>query len=211
MADVHARFRGRPGTFAHFGDSITESLAFWTPLKYARKNAPPGMEQAFRRVDAHLRPECWRGWKGPDFGNQGGQTAGWADRNVATWLGKLDPEVALVMFGSNDVREVPVDQYPAQLRSVVTKCLDRGTVVILTTIPPRHGFEARAATYAAAVRQLSRELSVPLIDYHAEILGRRPDDWGRGLGGVPSLRGIRRAHPDRSRRPPPQPPAAVSG
>ena len=73
MARVHARFRGKAGTFAHFGDSITESLAFWTPLKYERKNGSPEMEHAFQKVDAYLRPECWRDWKGPEFGNQGGK------------------------------------------------------------------------------------------------------------------------------------------
>ncbi len=44
MARVHTRFHGKGGTFAHFGDSITETLAFWTPLKYERKNASPEME-----------------------------------------------------------------------------------------------------------------------------------------------------------------------
>ena len=34
MARVHARFRDKAGTFAHFGDSITETLAFWTPMKW---------------------------------------------------------------------------------------------------------------------------------------------------------------------------------
>src|SRR5437588_20808 len=93
---VHARFKGQRGTFAHFGDSITETLAFWAPLREARKNAPPEMERAYTRVDAHLRPECWREWKGPTYGNQGGQTIGWADENVAAWLEKRDPEVASV-------------------------------------------------------------------------------------------------------------------
>ena len=32
MRKVHARFKGKPGTFAHFGDSITYSMAFWTPI-----------------------------------------------------------------------------------------------------------------------------------------------------------------------------------
>src|SRR5271165_6356966 len=58
MGQVHAKFRGKAGTFASFGDSITETLAFWTPLKYERKNAPPEMERAFRKVEAYLRPEC---------------------------------------------------------------------------------------------------------------------------------------------------------
>jgi len=177
MARVHARFRGKAGTFAHFGDSITETLAFWTPLKYEHKNAPPEMERALRKVEAYLRPECWRDWKGPEFGNQGGQTARWADENVAAWLDKLDPEVALVQFGTNDLREFQVVEYRQRLRSVVRKCLDHGTVVLLSTIPPRHGFEAKSASFAQAARQVAREMHVPLVDYHAEILKRRPGDW----------------------------------
>jgi hypothetical protein len=82
LVRVHARFHGRPGTLAQFGDSITETLAFWAPLEHARKNASPEMEHAFRTVKAHLRPECWRDWKGPEFGNQGGRTIGWAEENV---------------------------------------------------------------------------------------------------------------------------------
>ena len=80
MARVHARFGGRQGTFAQFGDSITVSLAFWSPLRHDRKNAPPEMERAYRLVEERLRPECWRDWKGPEFGNDGGQTIRWADR-----------------------------------------------------------------------------------------------------------------------------------
>jgi lysophospholipase L1-like esterase len=174
---VHARFHGRPGTFAQFGDSITESLAFWAPLKNARKNASPRMERAHRNVSDRLRPECWAEWKGPEFGNQGGQTVGWADENVRAWLERLNPEVAVIMFGTNDLRNLEVDEYLSKLRSVVRKCLDHGTVVILSTIPPRHGFAAKAAEFAEAARKVARELSVPLVDYHAEILKRRPKDW----------------------------------
>jgi hypothetical protein len=174
---VHARFHGRPGTFAHFGDSITETLAYWAPLKNRRENAPAKMEHAFRRVEAYLRPECWRDWKGPEFGNQGGQTIGWAEDNIGAWLERLKPEVALVMFGTNDLYDLAVDDYRDRLRSVVRRCLDRGTIVILSTIPPRHGFAAKAAAFAEVVRDVSRELSVPLVDYHREILKRRPIDW----------------------------------
>src|SRR3954454_3274534 len=85
MTRVHARFTGRPGTFAQFGDSITVSLAFWSPLRHGRKNAPPTMERAYRLVERHLRPECWQEWKGPEFGNDGGRTIRWADENVDAW------------------------------------------------------------------------------------------------------------------------------
>jgi GDSL-like Lipase/Acylhydrolase family len=186
---VHARFHGRPGTFAQFGDSITESLAFWAPLKHARKNASPEMERAFRMVDARLRPECWREWKGSEFGNQGGRTIGWAADNVGVWLNRLNPEVAVVMFGTNDLRDLGVDAYRNRLRSVVRKCLDRGTVVILSTIPPRHGFERKAAQFAEAARKIALDLSVPLVDYHAEILKRRPDDWDGAIDAFKDFEG----------------------
>jgi lysophospholipase L1-like esterase len=205
---VHARFRGRPGTFAQFGDSITETLAFWAPLKHTRKNASPRMERAFRRVEAYLRPECWAEWKGPEFGNQGGQTVGWAKANVGAWLERLNPEVAVVMFGTNDLRELDVGEYRDQLRFVVRKCLDHGTVVILSTIPPRHGFAQKAAIFAEAARNVARELSVPLVDYHAEIMKRRPDDWDGATDAfkefeghdVPTLLARDGVHPSAPRR-----------
>jgi lysophospholipase L1-like esterase/nitrous oxidase accessory protein NosD len=178
---VHAKFTGRPGTFAQFGDSITVTQAYWSPLRYERRNASPEMERAFARVNAALLPECWGEWKGPEFGSEGGQTVRWADANVAAWLKKLNPEVALIMFGSNDLHSLELEEYRTKLRSVVQRCLDNGTVVILSTIPPRHGFEKKAEQFVQAERVLAAELKLPLIDYYAEILKRRPEDWDGAL------------------------------
>lgn len=177
MRQVHARFAGRPETFAQFGDSITVTMAYWAPLEYARKNASPEMEAAFARVKAHMRPECWRGWKGPDYGSEGGMTIRWADENVDRWLEKLKPETVLIMFGTNDLRAMELDEYRNTLRKVARTCLDRGSVVILSTIPPRTAMEEKAAAFSEAVRQVAGELKCPLVDLHAEILKRRPTDW----------------------------------
>jgi len=38
MKKVHARFTGEKGAFAQFGDSITVTMAFWSPLVWSRKN-----------------------------------------------------------------------------------------------------------------------------------------------------------------------------
>ena len=138
---------------------------------------PPEMEQAYKRVEAYLRPECWRDWKGPEYGNEGGQTVRWALDNVSGWLRKLNPEVALIMFGSNDLNSVRASEYRDKLRDVSRRCLENGTVVILSTIPPRHGFLEKSQEFAAAARGVAKELALPLIDYHAEILKHRPTDW----------------------------------
>ncbi|MBN2136249.1 MAG: right-handed parallel beta-helix repeat-containing protein [Sedimentisphaerales bacterium] len=177
MARVHARFSGEKGTFAHFGDSITVTLAYWTPLLYARKNASPEMEGAFVLVKEYLKPACWRDWKGAQFGNEGGMTIRWAHENIGTWLKRLKPEVALIMFGTNDLNSVPLAEYKVKSRQVVRQCLDNGTIIILSTIPPRHGLVEKSASYAEAVREIAHDMKVPLIDFHAEILKRRGDDW----------------------------------
>jgi hypothetical protein len=181
MAKVNKVFSGEKGTFAHFGDSITVTLAFWTPLLYSRKNAPEEMEQAYKLVKQYLKKDCWRDWKGPKFGNEGRMTIRWAHENIDGWLAQLNPEVALIMFGTNDLTSVGLEEYEKKTREVAQKCLDNGTVVILSTIPPRHGLAEKAAIYADAVRKIARQMKVPLTDFNSEILKRRPADWDGAL------------------------------
>ena len=188
MKKVHAHFTGKPGTFAHFGDSITVSRAFWTGLQWDRKNAPPEMARAYELVKKYMRAECWD-WKGPQFGSEGGMTIRWAHENVDQWLGRLNPEVALIMFGTNDLGGLELAEYETKTRQVVRKCLDHGTIVILSTIPPKHGQARKGAEFAEAVRRIAREMKVPLSDYQAEILRRRPDDWDGAMAKFKAVPG----------------------
>ena len=45
MKAVHEKFKGERGTYAHFGDSITVSRAFWFGLKYAPQERLAGDDQ----------------------------------------------------------------------------------------------------------------------------------------------------------------------
>lgn len=175
--EVRRKFTGEPGTLALFGDSITVSKAFWAPLANPPKDLPADVARPLDAVKGHMLRECWDKWRGAAYGNEGGQTAGWAEKNVDAWLQKLNPECAVIMFGTNDVTRTDADTYARQMRGVTEKCLKNGTVVILTTIPPRAGQEKKCEAFADAVRKLAADLKVPLVDYHAEVLKRRPDDW----------------------------------
>ena len=177
MRKVHATFTGEKGTFACFGDSITVTMAFWAPLKHERKNLSSEGEAAFQRVSGHMKDDCWQKWKGPEWGNNGRMTIAWARDNVGTWLKKMNPEVALIMFGTNDLTAVKLEEYEDKTRAVVRACLENGTIPILTTIPPRHGMLDKSKAYAAATTRVAQELKVPLCDYLGECLKRRPDDW----------------------------------
>jgi len=188
MKAVNAKFEGEPGTLALFGDSITDSRAFWFGLQFSRQNASAKMTKAFELVSRHMYEDCWDR-RGPRYGNLSRMTIRWAHRNVGAWLENLDPEVALIMFGSNDLNSLEVKEYEAKTREVVKKCLDNGTVVILSTAPPRHGRAEKAAVFAEAVRKVARELKVPLTDYHTEILKRRPDDWDGAAAEFSQYRG----------------------
>ena len=59
MKKVHEKFTGEKGTFAHFGDSITITMAFWSSLKGSRKNMAPEVEESYKLVDAYMKPDCW--------------------------------------------------------------------------------------------------------------------------------------------------------
>lgn len=181
MRAVHARFTGTPGTIANFGDSITVTLAYWAPLADQPRNMDEATARAHALLKKHLKPECWRAWKGPKFGSEGRMTIRWAQANVDAWLKTMNPEVAVIMFGSNDVGALEAVEYETSLREVVRKCLRNGTVVILTTPPPRHGREEKSRLFADVVRKVAREEHLPLVDYAGEILKRRPDDWDGAL------------------------------
>jgi lysophospholipase L1-like esterase len=182
MRRVHARFNGRRGTLAQFGDSITVSMAYWAPLRHRPRRMSPQAERALELVHTTMRPECWDRWKGPEYGSDGSRTIRWAQANVDQWLEKLDPEVALIMFGTNDLDQVPLAEYEASTRAVVRRCRDHGTVVILSTIPPRSRRLERCRAFAEAVRRVGRELQVPVVDYFTAVLERRPEDWDGSQG-----------------------------
>jgi GDSL-like lipase/acylhydrolase family protein len=205
MRKVHAKFTGKKGTFAHFGDSITVSKAFWTSLRYGRKNMSPETEKAYELVSTTMAPECWDAWKGPEYGNEGRMTIRWAHENVDKWLKKLNPEAALIMFGTNDLGQLELKEYEEKTREVVQRCLDNGTVVILSTIPPRSGMLDKSRQFTMALRKIAREMKVPLVDYFGEILKRRPTDWdgtleqfkdaGNDVYNVPTLISRDGVHP----------------
>ena len=177
MRKVHARFHGAPGTFAQFGDSITFSAAFWSPLSVPPKNMNPGEEASYRLIKSRLEPESLN-QKGPSFGNQGSMTIQWARENISNWLATLNPDVAVILFGSNDAAQrMPVDEYEKAAREVGAAGLANGTVVLLTTAPPQSARMQKCLELAAAIRRLASDLHVPLVDYCHEILARRPFNW----------------------------------
>ncbi len=190
MKQIHAKFTGQRGTVAQFGDSITITMAFFTPLQYDHTNVPPDLQDAYTWIKGYVQPRCWREWKGPEYGNEGRTTTEWALQNIGGWLQRLNPEVALVMWGTNDTYIGPSPpKYTENLRTIIQQCLDNGTIPILYTIPPK-GEQANnpqaaqhVESFVAAARTVAQEKRVPLIDFYQEIMNRQPTDFATTLLG----------------------------
>jgi len=194
MRAVHARFTGTPGTIMRMGDSITWGYtidlppphgpgAFFNPLREPFANASPEAQEALDWLSAYMPEECWD-WIGPDYGNEGGQVSSWPlDRRLPTtpsrlewWLENLQPEMAVILFGTND-NKGSVPTFTANMRQIVQTCKDYGTIPILTTVPPLAPDKTDMIYFVEAIRALAEQEQVPLIDYYQAIMTRRPTDY----------------------------------
>jgi hypothetical protein len=87
------------------------------------------------------------------------------------------------MLGTNDIGNGrSTAQFNTDLGTIVTTLESQHIGVILSTIPPRVGSDVTA--YNTAIRAMAQARSLPVIDYYAEILIRRPGPtWQNTLIG----------------------------
>ena len=176
--EIHADFKGQEGYIAQFGDSITYSMAFWSPMSWD----DPG--KYLPEDDLPNKPESsrWRDWikgardKGVKFSNYSGWRVGNLLKSVDAVLTKDRPEAAMIMIGTNDISggKVPAD-YKENLEQVIAKCIAAHCIPILNTIPPRRGKDEAVEQVNTIVRDIASEQNIPLVDYHAAIVKLRPD------------------------------------
>jgi len=184
MKKVHAAFAGTKGYVALLGDSITFADAFWTPLDYC------DISQFLVKDDGLPKNPAGGVWKdailgkknkGLDHCNGSGWQVGYILRVIDAMLMREKPEAAILMVGTNDsgINQV-APGWQQQYEKIVVKCLEAKCVPILNTIPPRIGKEQTIAEFNVIIRAVAAKYSVPLVDYHAELVRRRPGDsiWG---------------------------------
>ncbi len=181
---VHAGFEGRPGYVAQFGDSITHSMAFWTPVDWDEPQKYLAAEDGLPAKPANGRwRDVVRGTrdKGPKHGNFSGWTVKNLLASVDAVLAREKPEIAIVMVGTNDVARGTVpESFAEDLEAVVSRCLSAHCIPVLNTIPPRRGREKVVEELNGVVRELAKRKRLPLVDYHAEIVRRRPNGTWAG-------------------------------
>jgi lysophospholipase L1-like esterase len=108
-----------------------------------------------------------------------------------------DAQIAVVMLGSNDVgTSDATPAIKARLASIVEKLEAAKMMVVLSTIPPRRG-NTRVEQLNPEIADLARTAKLPLIDFYAEILRRRPGtSWDGTLIGADGLHPTAGAYQD---------------
>lgn len=95
------------------------------------------------------------------------------------------PAVALIMIGSNDLVNTPVEQYAYNLRVIANISIEAGVIPVFSTIPSRYGYEARAVDYNQRIIGVAQELGLPLWDYYS-VMMTLPNSGLSGDGLHPS-------------------------
>lgn len=188
MKKVHDGFKGTKGYVAQFGDSITYSMAFWTPIGWDEPDNYLKGDDGYPK-----RPE--RRWRDTlsGFRAKGGGEANYSGWRVDQLLRAVDPvlkrqkpEAAIIMIGTNDIAggKIP-DSYRENLEQVIDKCIDAHCIPILSTIPPRRGRDEVVKEINEIIRDVAQQKKIPLCDFYTACLRIRPgDSWnGTIIGG----------------------------
>lgn len=191
MRALTREFRGTDGKVLRLGDSITYANPGSAYLRYGKERSPEQLAVS-RWMKADVRDKSSGVWLSID--DQPGGRSHTAASGVTTaqflaggkgGLPKLEdilrehnPQVACVLLGTNDLNAQPApDAFAWNLDAIITRLLANKTIPVLTTVPPRRGKDALVGQFNEAVWRLGAQHKVPVIDYHGEILSRRPADW----------------------------------
>ncbi|MDQ7027171.1 MAG: SH3 domain-containing protein [Anaerolineae bacterium] len=171
--------------FSKIGDSITVAESMFTPIGYGQYNLGDfGYLQATisffstptatgANSFAGVSVAANNGWTtntvlNQAFANPNLCQAGESPLQCEYRINR--PAVALIMFGSNDVIVVPSEEYARNLRTITEFSISQGVIPVLSTIPPRRGFEDRTTFYNQLIRETAAQYGTPLWDYHAAML-----------------------------------------
>lgn len=183
---ANGQSRGNQATvFSKIGDSITVAQSMFTPIGYGQYNlgdfgylqttigffATPTATGA--NSFAGVSVAANNGWTTNTVLNQAFANPEHCETNESPLQCEYRinrPAVALIMFGSNDVVVVPAEDYARNLRTISELSIAQGIIPVLSTIPPRRGFEDRTTFYNQLIRETAAQYGTPLWDYHAAML-----------------------------------------
>lgn len=182
----------RPRVVMALGDSISASHGYITARAFECSLPDFPFDDGYRLVG---QPDTWD----TVVSATGSTTAEWGQWFIENedWYRRVRPEMATVMFGTNELwnGSVGLEQYVASMRSVVDGLLERRVIPILVTLPPGTypifgsreicgvwcadlAVNYRTEDFVQAVRDLAAERRVPLVDLYRRFMEYDKGSWG---------------------------------
>src|SRR5690606_4842883 len=165
-----------PLAFAKVGDCMTEDPAFLYPLAegeiewgeyedlqavvehYAQADENPfGRKSQAAAGGFNAASVIDSMWANPQFCEAG-------ETPLSCELRLMNPAVAVIMFGTNDVFYLDEAQFDYFLRSVLVKTIEAGTLPVLSTFPLRPEFPEKTEVFNRIVARAAEDYDIPLIN-----------------------------------------------
>ncbi len=207
MIPVARRFTGKEGMIVCMGDSLTyanQSTRWARSVSWSKSGGYTESDQAVLRWShAYDGQKPTNGWHLAAVDRPSGrsETAASGIRtdqyikggfhrlpSLNAILSKHNPQVAFILLGTNDAaRGRSPDAVLKDMNTIVETCLAKGTIPVLTTLPPCAG-----AKMAERVKQINKRYlslaaarKLPIIDLYGEMVSRqRGGKWkGTLVGG----------------------------
>ena len=94
-------------------------------------------------------------------------------------LAAVRPAIAVVMIGTNDAADpAALRSFRRDLTEVVRRIVEAGVVPLLSTVPPRRGYDDEIDRVNETVEGVADVARVPVVDVHSRL---RPGDLRDGL------------------------------
>lgn len=165
-----------PHTFAKVGDCMTHNPYFLVPIGEGSYDLGE-YANLQRVVDQYVDGEL-NSFARESQASAGGFNAAsvidamWANQAfcesgespLACEFRIMQPSVALIMFGTNDVLYLTEEQFDFFLRSVIVETLRAGVLPIMSTFPYRPEVPDKVLLYNQIVIQVAQDYDVPLIN-----------------------------------------------
>jgi len=160
------------GSVAQLGDGLLVSRAVLTGAVTRDRLEP------YPALSARIARETLS-QKGPAHGNGAGLTMSDGAALVEQVLDAERPEIAVIHFGHAELTQGPVLHEAAfrrNLGKVIRACLDAGCIPVLLTTFPHQQQADEVELLNGIIRRVAERSLLPLVDYHAAVLERRPDE-----------------------------------
>lgn len=74
------------------------------------------------------------------------------------------PSLAIIMFGTNDIKSITPEEYDFYLRRVVVQTINSGIVPLLNTFPTQPGLAEKSVLFNQITVQVALDYNIPLIN-----------------------------------------------